>query len=45
MIVQHMIVPRISISQALDDWHKIRNQLKENNRERKLQSEVLSRFI
>jgi hypothetical protein len=42
MVVQHAIVPRISISQAINNWQNIKAGLMEKTRNRKLQAEILN---
>jgi len=43
MIVQHAVVPRVSIAQAFDGWARIRKGLMENPRKRQLQiNELMS---
>ena len=41
MIVQHAVVPRVSIAQALENWARIRKGLMENPRKRQLQIDTL----
>ncbi len=45
MVVQHAIVPRLSITQALQHWSTIKKNLMENSRKRRLQIESLSSVI
>lgn len=41
MVVQHTVVPRLSLSQVLTNWPRIRARLMENARKRRLQINVL----
>ena len=41
MVVQHTVVPKLSLSLALQNWPRIRGNLMENARSRKLQFNVL----
>jgi hypothetical protein len=41
MVIQHTVVPRLSLAKALQNWAKIRRNLMENARERKLQFNTL----
>ena len=45
MVVQHAIVPRLSVNQALDHWPQIRAKLMERPRIRKLQNEMLEHLF
>ena len=45
MVLQHAIVPRLSINQALDHWPRIRARLMERPRKRRLQNELLEHFF
>jgi hypothetical protein len=41
MLVRNAIVPRLSLERALGDWPRIRRDLMENARKRKLQIDYL----
>jgi len=41
MLVRNAIVPRLSMERALGDWPRIRRDLMENARKRKLQIDYL----
>ena len=45
MMLQHAVVPRISMKQAFQDWNRIRRSLMENRRERELQSDYITSVI
>ena len=45
MIVRSAIVPRVSISQAIENWPRIRKRLMENARKRQIQTDELSHLI
>lgn len=45
MIARGAIVPRVSISQALENWPRIRKRLMENARKRQIQTDELYQII
>lgn len=43
--VRNAIVPQVKIDHIVNNWHRIRNNLAENNRKRQLQIESLSQIF